>query len=264
MIVLTEIQFLGMALAIIGAVFGMIILIISIKRYAPEAFIFMKARKRSIPVAFVHYPDGIVKPYIPRVEIKNPESVAPYYSIGDVGIKFTNPDGTKVERWYGEVPVYHYFKNIPEPVANVQAVAYSQLKDYLKHKDMSIEGIEDVAFYVMSEIEKGKDVGRAIKNAQIEDKETKQRILKFVDWMQRHKEEIEDLKLKSGIYTYQTAMQALDSTIAYTSANVAHAKSVWQAWFQNRLDATRENLIRYGIFLFLAALAAGIVYQFLK
>ena len=94
MIVLTEIQFLGMALAIIGAVFGMIILVISIKRYAPEAFIFMKARKRSIPVAFVHYPDGIVKPYIPRVEIKNPESVAPYYSIGDVGIKFTNPDGS--------------------------------------------------------------------------------------------------------------------------------------------------------------------------
>jgi len=264
MMVISEMVFMGLIFLTLGLFFAIIMLIISIKKFAPEAFIFMKARKRGIPIAFVHYPDGIIKPYIPRVEIKNPESASPYYSIGDVGIKFTNPDGTKVERWYGEVPVYHYFKNIPEPVANVQAIAYSQLKDFLKQKGMSIEGIEDVAFYVMTELEKGKDVERAIRNAQVEDEETKARLLKFVEWMKKNKEEVDRLKLESGIYTYQTAMQALDSTIAYTSANVAHAKSVWQAWFQNRMEATRENLIRYGIFLFLAALAAGIVYQFLK
>ena len=264
MMVISETVFMGLIFLAVGLFFAIIILLVSIKKFAPEAFIFMKARKRGIPLAFVHYPDGVIKPYVPRVEIKNPESVSPYYSVGDVGIKFSNPDGTKVERWFSEIPVYHYFKNIPEPVSNVQTVAYSQLKDFLKEKGMSIEGIEDVAFYVLTELEKGKDVERAIRNAQIEDGETRARILKFVEWIRRNKEEVDRLKLKSGVYTYQTAMQALDSTIAYTSANVAHAKSVWQAWFQNRMDIGKENLIRYGIFLFLAALAGGILYQLVR
>ena len=264
MMLINEGVFLGLIGFCALLVLALIMLIITIKRYAPEAFVFARARMRGYAIALVHYPDGIVKPFIPREEIKNPESAAPYYIVGDVGIKFTNPDGTKIERWYGEIPVYHYFKNIPEPVANVQAIAYSQLKDYLKENGMSIEGIADLAFYVMSEIEKGKNVARAIENARIEDKETKERILKFVKWMEKHKEEIENKKLESGIYTYQTAMQALDSTIAYTSANVAHTKSVWQTWFQNRMDITKENLIKYGVFLFIAALAAGILYQFIK
>ena len=51
MIVISEMVFMGLIFLTLGLFFAIIMLIISIKKFAPEAFIFMKARKRGIPIA---------------------------------------------------------------------------------------------------------------------------------------------------------------------------------------------------------------------
>lgn len=258
-IVVSEIMLLGMMLGIIIPCFGLLMFFLMIKKQAPEALLFMKARRKKVPVVMVHYPEGTVQPYIPKMQMdKDAEVPAIHYVVGNVGIKFRNPDGSKTERWMGEVPMFHYFRNIPEAVATTEAIAYSQLKDYFKEKGVDISGIEDVAFYVLSEVERSGNVKKALHNAQIDNQETMKQVLQFLNFVKANKKEIQDLKLKSGIFTYQTAVRALDSVIAYTSSNVAHMKSVIEASLRHEMNSGVSDMIKYGIFLFLASLGAGV------
>ena len=264
MIAVSEFLIFSLILVIIFLIFGMLLFYLSIKKNAPEALMFMKARKKKLPLTFVHYPEGIIRPYIPKIERFSSEVSTPFFVVGEVGIKFRNPDGRKVERWNGEIPVHNYFVNMPEGVAIADAVAYSQLKDYLKTQDIDIDTIEDVAFYVLSEFERTGDINLALSSAKIENEETKQQLLAFLNFIENHREDIEKLKLKSGIFTFQTAIRALDATIAYTSSNVAHMKSVIEASIRRQLANATGDFMKYGLFIFLACLGVGALYIMIK
>ena len=260
MMVVSEMFLMGIALFVVFETFGFILYYINLRRNAPEAFIFAKARKKKMPVCLVHYPENIVRPFIPKIEKHSPEASTPYFIVGEVGIKFRNPDGRKVERWNGDVPLFNYFVNMPESVAITEAVAYSQLKDHLKKEDVDIDTIEDVAFYVLSEFERTGDINVALTNAKIENDETIKHLLTFINHMNAHKKDIENLKLQSGIFTFQTAIRALDATIAYTSSNVAHMKSVIEASIRRQLASSNADIMRYGMFVFLCMMGIGALY----
>jgi len=236
-----------------------LIFYMSIKTKAPEAFMFMKARKLKVPIVMVHYPEGIVKATIPHKDGADKNTSMPYWIVDDVGIKFRSPDGRKAERWNGEIPIYHYFRDIPEPVSITEAVAYSQFRDYLKSKGAAIDNMEDVVFYVINELERTGDIEQAIANANITDENTKRNMLSFIDYIIKHKKEVNQLKLRSGVFTFQTAARALDATIAYTSSNVAHTKSVLEAAIRRQLDAGKQEAFKYGMFIIMACLGVAIV-----
>lgn len=256
MIAVSEVVLFGLILTIIGLGFGILLLFLSMKKNAPEAFLFMKARRKKMPMVFVHYPEGTVVPSIPQIQRGSPAS-SPEYIIENTGIKFRNPDSRKAERWFGDITIHNYFRNMPEEVSVKDVVAMDQLKELFGRNNVSIENIEDIAFYVLSEVEKTGDVKRALQNAGIRDEETAMKLLRFLKFVDEHKEEIKKEKLESGIFAYQTAVTALDRVMAYTSANLSHAKSVWEAMIRNQLSNRVKDLMTYGIFLFVLCLGVG-------
>lgn len=250
--------FIMLMMLIIGIlVIAMIVFYTKIKRDAPEALIIAKARKKGTPLALLHYPEGTIRLRELKVDKETPGTSTPYFLIEKAGIKFRNPDGRKVERWEGDIPIMNYFVNMPESVAITDVVAYSQLKDHLKVKGMDIETIEDLAFFVLSEYERTGDMNIAMQSAKIDSEETKGRVLNFLTYVEKHKEELESLKLESGIFTFQTAIRALDATIAYTSSNVAHMKSVLEASIRHQLESSTTDIMKYGVFVIMVALGLG-------
>lgn len=257
-VLIPESLLMGLIVAIMLLGFCLLMFFLLIKKNAPEAFIFMKARRKKLPMVLVHYPEGNVIPSIPKVD-RRAMSSSPEYEVEGAGIKFRNPDGRKSERWFGDIIIHNYFRNIPEEVAMSDVIAYSQLKDYFKENDVSVENIEDIAFYVLSEVEKSGDIQRALRNAKIDNEETAGRILEFLEFVKVHRDEIVNLKLKSGIFTFQTAITALDRCIAYTSSNVSQTKSVWEAMIRNQLADKTRDLILIGTFLFMLCLGVAAI-----
>ena len=153
MLIVPEFLFFGFLLWAIIASMALVMFALAIKKYAPEAFIFWRARREGKPLCLVHYPEGVVRAYIPREEKRLNPSTTNYWYVGDVGIKFKG-SGSTVEKWNGRIPVFHYFVNIPEAIATREAVAFSQFKDYLKEHKIDVSGMEDIAFFVISRYEK--------------------------------------------------------------------------------------------------------------
>ena len=194
MIIVPEFLFFGFLLWAIIASMALVMFALAIKRYAPEAFIFWRARREGKPLALVHYPEGIVRAYVPREERRLNPSVTNYYYVGDVGIKFKGTNAT-LERWNGRIPIYHYFVNIPETIATREAVAFSQFKDYLKEHKIDVSGIEDIAFFVISRYEKylGKGLSqeeamrRALSDTGLDNEEMVQKMINLLKFIEKNR-----------------------------------------------------------------------------
>lgn len=252
--------FMTMMLMIIGLAFGFVLFYIDIRNNCPGALVIKKAYKNNLPLVVVHYPSRDEYLYIPKTDKYSEDIASPYHIVEKVGIKFKSSDGTKVSRWFGLIPMYHYYVNTPEPAAIADAVAVDQLKEFLKTKGIEIDTIEDVAVYILSEYEKHGDLSRALANAQIDGEEVIERITSFMNGIKKHKDEIESLKLQSGLFTFQTAIRAFDSISAYTSSHVAHMKSVLEAAIRRELSDTQSDMLKYGIFIFMCMLGLGCLY----
>lgn len=254
---ISEFYIFLMLLTIGLLVIGIVIFYTNLRKNSPEALILSKARRKGTPISLLCYPEGTIRLREPIVDKDVPGTSMPYYRIEKAGIKFRDPSGRKVCRWEGDIPCMLYFVNMPESVAITDIVAYSQLKDHLKAGNMDIETIEDLAFFVLSEYERTGSMDTAMKSAKIESDETKGRVLNFLTYVEKHRKELETLKLESGIFTFQTAVRALDATIAYTSSNVAHMKSVIEASMRHQLESPGMDYMKYGVFIIMVALGLG-------
>ena len=300
MIIVPEFLFFGFLLWAIIASMALVMFALAIKRYAPEAFIFWRARREGKPLALVHYPEGIVRAYVPREEKRLNPSVTNYYYVGDVGIKFKGTNAT-LERWNGRIPIYHYFVNIPEAIATREAVAFSQFKDYLKEHKIDVSGIEDIAFFVISRYEKylGKlmeqkeeikerlmkqlkkerkvideteveeivranieeqAMRQALQDTGLDNEEMVQKMVHLLKFIEKNREEIEKMKTKSGQFTYQVVANAIDIVSAYTSANIAHTKAVLESAIRESLGSEVKDYIKYGMLIFIGCLGLGVLF----
>jgi len=299
-IIVPEALFFGFLLWAILASIALIAFALAIKRYAPEAFIFWRARRQGKPLCLVHYPEGVVRAYIPREERRLNPSTTNYWYVADVGIKFKGSPAS-VERWNGRIPVFHYFVNVPEAVATRIAVAFSQFKDYLKKKGIDVHGIEDIVFTVINKYEKYlgrlmeqkeqikedyekqlREEGRMLSDAEIEkivrksieeqamrqalqetrmdNEETVQKMINLLKFIEANRKEIEKMKTKSGQFTYQVVANAIDTVSAYTSANVAHTKAVLESAIRETIGTEVKDYIKYGLLIFLGCLGLGVLF----
>lgn len=257
--------FVGLFMWGLFATLALLIFVVLIKRFAPEAFLFWRARRKGKPLCLVHYPEGVVRAYIPTEEKGNPSALN-YWYVGNVGIKFRSR--VVAEKWNGRIPLFHYFMNIPEPIATAEAAAISQLKDFLKEKGHDISNVEDIAYFVLSRYEKylGKlknedeAMMQTLRDLGLDNEETVQRMIELLKTVEACRDEVEQLKLKSGVFTYQTAVTALDSLSAYTSANVAHTKAVLESAIRENMASEVKDYIKYGIMIFLACLGLGVLF----
>jgi len=154
-------------------------------------------------------------------------------------------------------------ENLTTAVKVNEAIAYSQLKDYFKKLNIPIDGVESAALYLLQESEK-KPIERALKNTHIDSEETKRYLRKFLDVVRRRDAEIKALKQESGIFTWQTAMKALDGTIAFTSSHFSHAKEVIIAAALRKEEDNKKKMIEYAIIAVILAIAGVILLYGLK
>lgn len=259
MIIIDEKIFLLLIITDIGLIIGFILYYLGIKRWAPEATIFRDARKKKQPIVITHFQNGSAVPAIPKVEKMEDDDnvIVPFFTIPKVGLKFKDASGMKAEKWFGDITVYHYFELTPEPISTAFAAAHSQFKDLLKKNRIDIEGMEDVAFYAISENEKLKDIEETLKSLNIPDIETRTKIQEMLEYIEKYKSDIQKEKLQSGLFVYQTIVRALDATMAYTSANLAFTKTAIEAYVRQQLNQQTKNLMLYFIGAFILCLGAG-------
>jgi hypothetical protein len=259
LIVIDEKIFLLLILTNLGTAGGFFLYWSGIKRWAPEAALFKQARQQKKPLVVTHFQNNTAVPAIPKIQKMEDDDgvVVPFYTIPKVGLKFKDSSGTKAEKWFGDITIYHHYELTPEPISTAFAVAFSQFKDLLRKNKIDIEGMEDVAFYAISEHEKLKDIEETLKSINIPNTETRMKIREMLEYIDKFKKDIQKEKLQSGLYTYQTVVRALDATMAYTSANLAFTKTAIEAYVRQQLNQSSKNLMLYFIGAFILALAAG-------
>jgi len=229
------------AISVMGAGF----LYTDIKRFAPEAFKLRAARKGKKPLVMVHYQSGRSEFEVPEEE--NMEgSVLPFYKVKRVGLKFRDTSGQKSEM-FGGITLYHHFEVTPEPINTKTAVAFSQMNDWLKSKNMDIDGIEDLVYLAMSDTERVKDIKAVIRSLHIETEEERMKVEGILRLIDQHRKEVEQMRVRSGIFTYMVVTRALDATLAYTSANLAFSKSAIETWVKAANPLLQGDAMKWGI-----------------
>lgn len=235
----------------------------AVKNNAPDAFTHWKAKRNGDVVCRVHYKGRQCKDEIAQIDKAEKEIGTPYWTVPRLGLKF-KPGPEDIEFIERSISCCNYYENMTEPAKLSTVVAYSQVKDYFRSIGMPIDGVENVALYISAELEKIPDVKRAIMNAKIDSAETKKYIRKYLEVQSRHRNELSDLKLQSGVFTWQTCMKALDDTIAYTSSNLMHTKETIRAALLRQEENKRKDLIMYAVIAVILAIAGIILLVGLK
>jgi len=233
-----------------------IMIVMTIRNNAPDAFSHWKASRTGQPICRIHYKGRKAVDHIATIEKSEKEVGTNYWTVPSLGLKF-KPEPESIEFIEGSIPCVNYYENMPEGLKMHEVVAFSQLKDYFKKIGIPIEGIEDIAFYVSAENEKVTDKNRAINNAKIDSAETRHIIKRYLETIEEHKPELKSIQLASGVFTWQTAMKALDSTIAYTSSHLGHTKETIRAAIMRQEENKRKDYIMYAIVGFILCIGAA-------
>ncbi len=247
---------IGLAVLMIIAFIG---LYQAISKNAPDAMTHWKAKRKNQPICRVHYRGRKAVDYVATIEKLEKDMGSPYWSVPDVGLKF-KPRSEDIETIEGSIPCANYYTNLTEAMSIAQIVAFSQLKDWFAKMKMPIDSIEGIALYTAQEYIKTGDKMKALANAKIESKETKVYLLKYLNLIDIHRKELEKMKIETGIFTFQTAMKAMDEINAMTSSHVEHLQKVVRAAALRQAEdanAKKRELIYMAIVGFILCIGAA-------
>ena len=242
-----------------------IIITVNIFKAVPWAWPMYRAFQKNVPVIWKHHPRGSSEIAAATIEKDLKEGIpVTYYKVDKWGLKFSDIAGENTELLQGKLRILQYFKNTVSPVNIMDAVAIDQLCDWLRRKGVNITNREDAIIFILSEYSRTHNLKRAIASSKIDDDETKRAVLKAIVAIENNKDEIEKMKLKDGVFIFQTAMTAIDRTISFTSAAFSNAKSAIEAQMRAKLaeDKNKElyrTVMIISVLLICAALAYAIV-----
>ena len=242
---------------------GSMILFLSIRNNAPEAFTHWKAARGGDVVCRVHYKGGKVKDWIGEIDNDEKGLGTNYWKIPEIGLKF-KPSSDMIEFIEGSIPCVNYYENLTAGLKTAEIVAYDQLRAHFRMLGVSVDGIEKDAFYILAESEKLKDGERAIDNTKIKSQETRKYLKRFLDVVNNNKDELKKLRIESGIFSYQTTVKALDALIAFNGAAFQHAKEVIIAAALRKEEDNKKKMIEYAIIAVILAIAGIILLYGLK
>jgi len=256
----------GLVGTIVILILALVIGYMKIKREAPEAFVLMKARAKKIPVIMMHYPNNVTRLVFPQLESRV-EDIANYFKADGI-YKFWDASGQNYERLNGDITLYHVLSNVPETVNHKIAAMLSQVEAYLKNEGHSIEGIQDLFFYVIAELEKEesdgekKTLAKILKSINIDDIETKDRLEAAINFLQEHKEELEKLTpyFRSVPFSFQSMIRSWDNLMAFTSKNFAQAKVIIEMAVRRENQYTTSQVLLYAFGTVIVL--AGLVFVF--
>ena len=253
--VLEDWMFYGFAGLSLLFFFAGLIIFLVLRNNAPDAFVHWKANRTGNAVCRVHFRGRKCNDYIAEVDKAEKGLNSNMWSVPSLGIKFT-PGPEDIEFIEGSIPCVNYFEKLPVAIKTNEVVAYSQLKDWLNKIGLPIDGVERNLMFVLQELQKN-PIERAIKNSKIDSDETKNYLRKYLNTLKQKEEYLKRLTIESGVFTYQTAMKALDDAMAHTSAEVAHSKEVIKAAAKREEENKNKDYIMYAIVAFILCIGAA-------
>ena len=251
----------GLVMALGVVIMVAAIYFMKLKRTVPEAFVLMQAREKKIPVIMYHYPNNVTKLVFPELEDKV-EDIANYFKADGV-YKFWDASGQNYERLNGDVTLYHVLSNVPETVNHKIAAVMSQVEAFLKNSGFPIDGMQDLFFYVLSEVEKEIDTGavnakgesvvikrsmdEVLKSISLDDLETKERVKAAVKFLQGHKDQFEQLVpyFRPVPFSFQTMIRSWDNLMAFTSKNFMQAKTIIETAVRREGAFAQSQVLMY-------------------
>jgi len=265
-VMVSEIVYYGLILGIVLVPLLTLGIIFNIHKSVPWAWPMFRAFQKNMPIIFLHYPRGGLEIEVPKIEkdLKQGIPITYYYST-KWGIKFPDISTENTELLMGKLRVVNYFKNNVSPMSVIDVIALDKLRDFLIQKGLNITSREDVVLFFLTDYNRIRDVKLAIENVYIQDEDTKTLILKALVLIEENKVELENMKLKDGIFTYQTSMQALDRTIAFTGSAFSNAKSAIEAQMRAKMNEGKNaELYRMAIIIAILLVCAGIAYAIIS
>lgn len=265
-VMISEITYYGLILGIVLVPLICIAMIFNLHKAIPWAYPMFRAFQKNMPVVMLHYPRGGLEVEVPVIEKDLKQGIPiTYYYVKKWGIKFPDISTENTELLMGKLRVVHYFRNNVSPTNIIDTVALDRLRDFLMRKGLNITSREDVILFFLADYNRIRDVELAIENVYIQDEDTKALILKALTLIEENKEELEKSKLKDGIFTFQTAMQALDRTIAFTGSAFSNAKSAIEAQMRAKMNEGKNaELYRMVIIIAILLVCAGIAYAIIS
>jgi len=258
-----------------------------LKNTCPEAAVIMKARAKKIPIIMYHYPNNVVKLVFPQLEEKV-EDIANYFRADGV-YKFWDSTGQNYERLNGDLTLYHVLSNVPDTVSHKIAAVMSQVEAFLKNSGYPIDGMQDLFFYVLSEVEKEvtvemetetmdengivtivpapdqkrkKSLDEILSSISLDDKETTTRVKESILFLQAHRNEFEELipYFRPVPFSFQTMVRSWDNLMAFTSKNFMQAKTIIEIAAKREQNMGRGEILMYAFGTVIVL--AGMVFLF--
>lgn len=221
----------------------------------------MKGEKR---IVFIHYASGQGKVVVPKyIEPTDTDGqISPYWII-DGTYRFKDATGEKWES-LGSLKVLHYTARTTQSMSTDQAVAIDQFNDILATHGYSTKGFMREVFYMLAESAKGEEAEmKAWMKLQNQSSEhSLNKIKEVLDFVKNHPE-IKYVMLKTGAFTYKTAVSVVDQLIGQGVTYLSHTISFVEDRTRRKLQDRFDNMMKYAllaIMIMIPAAIAGVIF----
>lgn len=261
-IVMPTWQVITLVMALFLVIILAIVFIFVIFRTVPWAWTMYRAFQHNAPIVWKHHARGAGEIVEAKIEKELKEGVpVTYYIVEKWGLKFSDIAGENTELLMGKLRIIHYFKNGAGPVNIMDAVAIDQLCNWLQKKGVNVTNREDAMLFILSEYGRSNKLIEALEASKIDDEGTKRTIINAIRVIKDNETELKNLKLSDGVFVFQTAMTAIDRTIAFASAAFANSKSAIEAQVRAKIAEDKsKDMLKYIIYAGVFAILAGLAY----
>jgi hypothetical protein len=251
------------AIAICAAVF----IVMTLNKRAPEGKIFALARMTHTPAVFNVHPNNTITVSLAKKE-KGAET-GNYFTTDRGRLKFTDASGQNHALLSGNLPIYFYSENLPVSINLRLAQHMDYLVKELARQDLSLTGIEDIFYQVLSKVYKRMDenvspdkiMDEVLDWVQVRDDATREKVKLAVDYCIENRAELEKVEkfIRPTVFSLQAIVRGIDAAIGYTSQNALQAKSIYEMAAMHKAKGEGANIMMYamGFAILIGAMAFG-------
>ncbi len=208
----------GLICLVVMLIIILLLLLLSGKQ-VPSIQNIKTAFRKKVPIVKFDFPEGTTRILIPGIEHK----AANFFKVEGL-LKFWDSSGQNSQRLDGYVPMFNVLMNCPESVAPKYAALMFALEDELRKLGHPLDGIQDLFFYVLNEIDRSnKDRETALQNVLriigVTDAGTVNRLRAVVNFVWENENLINARISRPIQYDYTTIIRGWDSMQGMTSRN---------------------------------------------
>ena len=228
----------------------------------PVMRVLNEANKKDKRVVMMHFANGQNKLVVPvYIQLEETDGqVSPYWLI-DGTYRFKDATGEKWET-LNNLKLLHYTARTTSAISTDQAAAIDQFNDLLAKYTFSSRGFLKEFFFMIQESAKGSVAEQAgwQKIRQRTSLHTQNKIKDMLEFIKEHPE-IRYVMLRSGAFTYKTAVSVVDQLVANGVTYLSHTISFVEDRTRRKLNDKFDSLMKWVIIIvpIIFAVAIGAV-----